>query len=219
MILRNEAYLAAIGLDVGDKGVVKLERLSAHPELVDLLGLRWLTSVHDLSELGYPRLNDPQDPVGLYENPDPLPLGFLVGCAVQVDEPLAALMTSDPRQVAIVEAPTSLPNCDDGARVGRVSSVERSPTELRFETRSEVDTILVDARTWYPGWEARVDGNPTPVIRANLAFRGIELGAGQHSIVLRYRPTWGRLAAGSSTLGLLGLIAWIGFRRRRSSLE
>ena len=42
-----------------------------------------------------------------------------------------------------------LSDCEDGARVGRVRSVEISPTELRFESESEAGAILVDARTWF----------------------------------------------------------------------
>ena len=47
LILRNEALLAAAWMWETRGG--QLDRLSTHPGIVDLLSLRWLLSVHDLS--------------------------------------------------------------------------------------------------------------------------------------------------------------------------
>ena len=124
-------------------------------------------------------------------------------------------MVIDPKQSAIVESPTQLPDCDDGARAGRISRVEVSPTEIRFETNSEKASLLVDNETWYPGWEAEVDGEPVSVLKTNLVFRGVELSAGSHSVVMRYRPTWASLATGLSAVGVVGLLGWGLWRRRR----
>jgi uncharacterized membrane protein YfhO len=47
---------------------------------------------------------------------------------------------------------------------------------------------LVLAQTFYPGWQARVDGLPSQVFRANHAFCAIHLEAGEHQVELEYRP-------------------------------
>lgn len=39
-----------------------------------------------------------------------------------------------------------------------------------------------------PGWRAYVDGNPTPVYRANYAFIAIEIEGGRHQVLFRYLP-------------------------------
>ena len=42
--------------------------------------------------------------------------------------------------------------------------------------------------TFYPGWEATVDGVRVPILRANRAMRGVPTDAGRHDIEMRYRP-------------------------------
>ncbi|RMG12259.1 MAG: hypothetical protein D6731_14195, partial [Planctomycetota bacterium] len=47
---------------------------------------------------------------------------------------------------------------------------------------------LVVADVWYPGWRARVDGVPVPVLRADYLFRAVPVPAGRHQVTLTYRP-------------------------------
>jgi uncharacterized membrane protein YfhO len=46
--------------------------------------------------------------------------------------------------------------------------------------------VLVD--TWDPGWKVTVDGREAPLLRANVAFRGVALPAGRHVVEQVYRP-------------------------------
>jgi uncharacterized membrane protein YfhO len=49
---------------------------------------------------------------------------------------------------------------------------------------------MVTTDAYYPGWRAYVDGVRTPIYRANIAFRAIEVPAGEHRVVYRYEPAW-----------------------------
>ncbi|MCX8064594.1 MAG: YfhO family protein [Candidatus Hydrogenedentes bacterium] len=49
--------------------------------------------------------------------------------------------------------------------------------------------ILVISDTYYPGWEATIDGKPTEIVAVNGAFRGIELSEGEHIIEISYTCT------------------------------
>jgi uncharacterized membrane protein YfhO len=42
--------------------------------------------------------------------------------------------------------------------------------------------------TWAPGWTVSVDGQPTQPIRVNGVLRGVEVPAGDHTIMWFYRP-------------------------------
>lgn len=48
--------------------------------------------------------------------------------------------------------------------------------------------VLVFVDSFYPGWRATVDGKPTPILRANDAFKAVEVPAGTHEIVFRFGP-------------------------------
>jgi uncharacterized membrane protein YfhO len=74
--------------------------------------------------------------------------------------------------------------------------------------------VLLDG--FADGWQARVDGSPAPVIRANVAFRAVPVPGGTHRVVLAYRPREVFLGAGlSAAAALVGFgIAWAGRGRR-----
>lgn len=184
LMVRNDAMLSLAGLDVGDRGPQKVTRLLEHPQIPDLMGIRWLLSVHDIP--GYPRyLNGP---VKLFENPDPLPNAFLVGCVQQPPDLWEGLQVLEPRQWAIVEADVGLSRCMDGADAGSATVLSASPREVVIHVDASRPSLLVHTDSFYPGWEATLDGEVVPIHVANLIFRGIPVEAGTHEVVLRYRP-------------------------------
>ena len=75
--------------------------------------------------------------------------------------------------------------------------------------------LLTDA--YYPGWVARVDGEPVDILRADLMFRAVALGPGTHAVEFVYEPV---SVKGGGVLGgvgwgvLLGVSVWM--RRRRA---
>jgi uncharacterized membrane protein YfhO len=64
--------------------------------------------------------------------------------------------------------------------------------------------VLVD--TYDPGWRAWVDGRPTPVAPANIAFRAVRVPEGRHSVELVYRPTEVFVGIAVSVLALATLV-------------
>ena len=61
--------------------------------------------------------------------------------------------------------------------------------------------------TYYPGWHAWVDGKEEKIVKANIAFRAIPIGAGSHRVVWKYEPTWFKLGLAVSLLTALFLLA------------
>ena len=77
------------------------------------------------------------------------------------------------------------------ATLGRpvpVRVVEYGGNAVTLEVESDRSGVVVLHDIHYPGWEVTVDGERKPMLRANLLFRGVEVGAGRHRIEFRFRP-------------------------------
>ncbi len=70
----------------------------------------------------------------------------------------------------------------------KVKIVSYKRNSVTLEVESAEHGVLVLHDIYYPGWEARIDGERRPVLRANLLFRGVEVPAGKHRIEFAFRP-------------------------------
>jgi hypothetical protein len=94
----------------------------------------------------------------------------------------------DPDAVAYTaEDPGRLPPAE-GKSWSVARFVKDEPEEAEISVTSSRPSFLVLTRSWDPGWTARVDDLPARVLRTDLAFMGVVVPAGDHRIVLRYRP-------------------------------
>ncbi len=64
-----------------------------------------------------------------------------------------------------------------------------APDRLIFNITADNSGWLVLADTWYPGWQATVDGDQSPLYRADSIFRAVYVGAGSHQVEIKYRPS------------------------------
>jgi len=64
--------------------------------------------------------------------------------------------------------------------------------------------VLADS--WYPGWKAYLDSNPTPIFPVDLAFRGVEIGAGNHQVIFEYKPDSLRLGLYITAAALIAVL-------------
>lgn len=110
-----------------------------------------------------------------------------------------------------VHLPNPSANGPSLARAGWVSfSAER--IELTVE-RADHERILVVGETWYPGWEALVEGVPREVFPANVWMRATRILPGETSIVMTYTQPGFAEGLGISALTALTLgLFW--FRSR-----
>ncbi len=214
-MVRTEALLSRVGLDVGDRGGVKWDRLRAEGDLLDLIGVRWLLSEHRIEDPGYPLRQSGE--VHLYENPNALPGAIVVGCSRPSKDTWRDLDGLDPGGQVLTEGPLAVPVCPDGRGVGSATLTRVSDVELVIVVDAARQAMLVQTDTHYPGWVATVDGDEVPLHRVDLMFRGVIISPGLHEVVLRYRPSriTSALWAGLGSVSLLTLLAGLRLRRRR----
>jgi hypothetical protein len=153
--------------------------------------------------------------VSLFENRAALPRARLApSCSMVKDEQEAEKRLGDPRfdprSSVLVETDHALPDSPGGL----VTWKEMASDRLALEVSAKGAACLVLADTDYPGWEATIDGNATPILRANLAFRAVEVPVGTHRVEFRFRPSSARHGVIASTLFLLLSIGATFLRRK-----
>jgi len=92
--------------------------------------------------------------------------------------------------------------------------VEYTPNRVLISATTERPAVLVLADTYYPGWEARLDGQPVSILPANALLRGVLLEApGRHLVEFQFRPR-SVLLGGIISLCSLAIVGVIGWRLR-----
>ena len=158
-------------------------------------------------------------PAVLYRLSDAPGRAWVVPAARQVspDEMLAALADSafDPTAEVLLEQPVS--NIQHPASsIQYQVALQDTPNGVTIHAVLDAPGYLVLADTWYPGWQAAVDGEPVELVRANYVFRAVVLDAGDHVVEMLYRPLSLRLGAVVSLSMLIVLLTvWLVRRQRR----
>jgi hypothetical protein len=70
----------------------------------------------------------------------------------------------------------------------RVRVALYAPERVEVLVTAAAPALLVLRDTYYPGWRARLDGQPAPVLRAGGLFRAVVVPEGTHSVTFEYRP-------------------------------
>lgn len=81
-----------------------------------------------------------------------------------------------------------------------VNYVGTNRVEMRVDLDSPAILVLTDA--FFPGWQARLDGEPVEILRANSLFRAVAVDAGAHTVEFIYRPSSLYLGVALSALSL-----------------
>lgn len=148
------------------------------------------------------------------------PLAYVASRWVTVSDPNEArrrlIETPLSRNLVVVEpaapgtaVPPDPPQGPEPASLLAARVVRESPTRTRVDLPASSGGLLVLNDCAYPGWRARVDGRPAPIVRANGLFRGVFLPTGATRVDFTYAPASFRLGAGLSLATALALLlAW-----------
>ncbi len=186
--------------------------------LLGLLNVRYILEPGPLGDLK-PVHTTPH--VRIYRNPYALPRAWVVHRARVMPDPEALLLALaepafDPLREVLLEEPVPLPGgageplAQTTQNRGKVPlALQVRPSEVTIDVALAEPGYLCLSQTFYPGWEARVDGEPVPLVRGDFLLTVVPLSAGEHQVVLRYRPLsfWaGAVVSTGAWLALAG--AW-----------
>ena len=144
----------------------------------------------------------------IYENDHALPRAFFVAnslwCAGGSDC-LKMLLNPDfdPHSVVILEPgiyskpyyPTALRNISSPNTINSTNRnfipadiLSYEPDEVKVRVSTNFPGYMVLTDIYFPGWQARVNGTPMPVFRADYIFRAVPVDAGENDIELFFKP-------------------------------
>jgi hypothetical protein len=163
--------------------------------------------------------------VALFENRDVMPRAFVVHQAQVVagDQVLVQMRQSDfrPDQVVLLSDGKPLNQANSSpATMDQVSIADYQSDHVVIKTKTDQTGYLILADSYYPGWEAAMDGEPVPIYRADYVYRAVQVQPGEHTIVFEFHPfsfTLGAIVSGVSMMLLL-VVTVLGYRKFGSRL-
>jgi hypothetical protein len=221
----NDATTSYYHHSVGGYHAAKLRR---YQDLIEGHISRNNTEVLHMLNTKYIVVNDREGKgAQVQENPQALGAAWLVPdwrLVSNADEELKALQNFEAAKIAIVHeqfkeqlaglSPQN--NAED-----RIVLLQRSPDMMRYETQSASPRLAVFSEIYYDkGWQAYIDGQAVPHLRANYVLRALVVPAGKHQVEFRFEPKayyqGEKITLAASVLWLLwiGLGLFVHFRKK-----
>jgi hypothetical protein len=141
--------------------------------------------------LGNPTIADEQ--LLLYANEGALPRAFTIESyrsttSAKEGSKLLFSESFDPHRQAIVEGTIETAAEHHSSRVEPCQYLELDPQKFRVKTEAKNKSLLVVANGYDPGWSCTIDEKDAKVFPANVAFLGVMVPAGEHTVEFNYRP-------------------------------
>jgi len=134
----------------------------------------------------------PGDKVTIYENHRAFPRAWLVGQSLKVADDgqadrLLADPTFNPRLEVALPVDAGLGPMVAGPPLhGAVLWLSRGPQTESLDVSTGRDAVLVLSNAWHPSWRCEVDGQDTPVLKADGGLQAVILRAGRHQVDFRF---------------------------------
>ncbi len=106
-------------------------------------------------------------------------------------------------------------NANAQSITSQVSHITHHASRITYHVITSTPVLLILSETDYPGWQATVDGQPAPILRADYILRAVPLPAGEHTVELTFHPFSFTIGAMISALTLV-VIAVVLFLTRRA---
>jgi hypothetical protein len=143
---------------------------------------------------------------------------FLSPLEADGDERLRRLAagTEERRLLALVEEapPSGFTGVPGNEATTTAAFVVDEPERVVLQLTAPARGFLFLADQAFPGWSANVNDAATPILRANHAFRLVEVPGGPVRVEFRYRPFRVPLGAFVTTAALVGVVGFLVWSRR-----
>ena len=144
--------------------------------------------------------------------------------AENADEEMLMLREIDTKREMVVDKEfiRDIPHTIIPDSTASIELISYKPMELKYRFQSTTDQMAVFSEIYYDkGWNAYINGEKVPHIRANYLLRAMPLKAGNYEIEFRFEPQMVRigdtLAIISSIIIVLlaGFVIWQGIKNKK----
>jgi hypothetical protein len=178
---------------------------------LDLLGVKYLLSFYPVEWSPLVKVRD--DYITFYENRnirDRVQFFTQAECLSQHAEidRLLDQASFDPSQILLLTGatnycPVTSQDRNSEPAISRIVSYSGNRVEIQADTAKDVWLLLAD--TYYPGWQARLNGQPVMIHEADYMLRAVRLPAGENRVVFSFLPSWFWACFSVTLVGLIGL--------------
>ncbi|MFT5366745.1 MAG: hypothetical protein ACI8V2_001694 [Candidatus Latescibacterota bacterium] len=188
------------------------------PAILNLLNTKYLVSKDPL-DIPWMQKTGEADNLHIYKNPIALPWFYLAPqyeIITDEDQILERLRDPNtrPEQTALIEEEPGIASDTNTQQPGTVQRLEYNARQghIKLQTSALGPRILVISQNHHPHWQAFVDGESTPLIRANYLWTAVALSPGEHTVELRYHDpivaTTRWITFAGTGIFIIGLIAF-----------
>lgn len=194
-------------------------------KLLSLESVGWIITPLTLNAEGYTKTHSmSQDglTINVYSYPAVLPRIYLVRNAIEVktvEEAVSAFLdkTFVPGKTVLVEQPLSL-GASEASGTAHILSESNQSIAIAVQNPGPAG-LLVLADTFYPGWEATVNGALTPIIPVNIRQRAVIVPAGETLVRFTFAPISVRIGLWISLIAHLAIGIRVVFAHARPSVR
>lgn len=173
---------------------------------LELAGVKMVSTVNsvDIHKVGWEKIN-------------PLPEVRMVACAnytKNAEETLtwmrmAAQGNRLDTRIVVEKDSEKQDDCQPvlALKKAEIASSDRDKGLIIEIRENPIKQWLFIARSWYPGWQVRIDGEKTDILRADYLFMAVAVPAGSHKIELFYQPISFQIGRLLSICSILVIIA------------
>jgi len=188
-------------------------------KMLSLMNVRYVLSRREIKSQNY-RLVMPGS-VKIYENINTMPRAYYVKShTVKKKDEVIDYMMSDcfnpEREVVLEKNPVLQPVSPGTVKTGDASVriVYYAAEEVIIEVNALDVGWLVLSDTYFPGWNACVDGVETDILRANCVFRAVHVKKGANRVIFKYDPVSYRVGETVTIVSLFLILAVIFAKKR-----
>ncbi len=178
--------------------------------LWQLFNVRYVVDERDIAGPGL-ALRYEDAGLKVYEMGDPLPRARLVyDLILGNDFQILGQDAVDLKKTALIPPHVSLSLGPPDPQAS-VQIISPQADSLKIAVTTQTPALLVISQIFYPGWIARLDGQPVALYQTNGIFQGVFVPAGQHEVMLDFQPRswlWGRWISVAGVIITLGLVLW-----------